>query len=164
MQIHLCTGANWNCKKAVHTEHAQNNAHFDGSTTIRSGHIVHEHVCSICIRSFALSTLTWWEGIRCDAGQPCMCSSAFPALHVYTHLRSDPNNQLWAGLKNALLIINSSYVEMSKKPIAQSQELSSQNLRAELFGQLPPAPVLNPCYNSSLSSHPTLWSYSSLSS
>ncbi len=33
----VCHGENRNGNKAVHTEHPQNNAHFDGPTTIRLG-------------------------------------------------------------------------------------------------------------------------------
>ncbi len=81
---------NRNGKKAVHTEHIQNNAHFDGPTTIRSGPCS-AWACSECI--FQVVCVIHNGGtrqfgtVRCDVVWTCVCSSLFPALNVHgTHL------------------------------------------------------------------------------
>ncbi len=76
-EIYLYTTEATETVKAVHTERAPNNAHFDGLTTIESGCAAHEHICSIYLRLVALTTLSHWGDMV-----PC----GFVRAQVYSQL------------------------------------------------------------------------------
>ncbi len=83
LEIHLHTTEAIKIAKAIHTEHALNNVHFDRLTTIGSHCTVHKHVCCVCFRSPALCTLP------CQ-GDAVQCGFICATLYSWLYVRCTP--------------------------------------------------------------------------
>ncbi len=65
---------NINGKKAVHTEHAQNNAHFDGPTTIRLGS---PSALTCSEHTPLLDAHSQFDAMRCGPEHAQVCSQVY---------------------------------------------------------------------------------------